>query len=353
MSNPDMVRRATVKISFAGTDITSYILSNFSSFTYTDNEEDETDDLQIKLQDRDGQWACDWLSDAVQAAAATSLRIDARIVRQNWFGDGKDDILHCGSFELDSIDYSGPPAVVTIKATSLPFSAQIRQTLKTKAWEAYPLSGIVKEMSAANGMTCMFLSGSDPYYERVEQYKTSDISFLSTLCHDAGLSLKATNKALVVFDQADYESKPSVLTIRKGDSTYTKYRLNMGTADAQYQSCRVSYVNPVDGKCISGTAYIEDYTDSKNNQQLEVTAKVSSEAEAKALAQKRLRLHNKFEKTISFTLPGNPALVAGVTFALSGWGPWDGKYIIKQAIHSLGSSGYTVQIKGRRVLEGY
>ena len=54
------------------------------------------------------------------------------IARQNWRGDGKDDILDCGMFELDSIDASGPPATVIIKATSLPFNAQIRQTEKSK-----------------------------------------------------------------------------------------------------------------------------------------------------------------------------------------------------------------------------
>ena len=38
---------------------------------------------------------------------------------------------------------------------------------------------------------------------------------------------------------------------------------------------------------------------------------------------------------------------------LTGWGAWDGKYIVSQATHAIGSSGYTTQIKLRRVLEGY
>ena len=80
----------------------------------------------------------------------------------------------------------------------------------------------------------------------------------------------------------------------------------------QYSSCRVSYVDPT-GKCIEGIAKVEDYkADAKNNQQLEITAKVSDKAEAKALAEKLLRKHNRYAKTASFTLPGNPDLVAGV-----------------------------------------
>ena len=48
------------------------------------------------------------------------------------------------------------------------------------------------------------------------------------------------------------------------------------------------------------------------------------------------------------------ALVAGVTVMLEGWGGWDGRYIVKQAKHTVDSSGgYTTQIAVRRVLEGY
>ena len=38
---------------------------------------------------------------------------------------------------------------------------------------------------------------------------------------------------------------------------------------------------------------------------------------------------------------------------LKGWGGYDGKYIIKQAVHKLDGSGYTTQISLRMVLEGY
>ena len=50
--------------------------------------------------------------------------------------------------------------------------------------------------------------------------------------------------------------------------TWAEYKLNVGTADTQYSSCRVSYVDPA-GKCIEGVAKVEDYkADAKNNQQL-------------------------------------------------------------------------------------
>lgn len=448
MSEKDLARRTDAQVYFDGVDISESLRKYLISMTFTDEEADETDDLQIKIEDREGVWMTKWLNVAVQAAASgpptidispddwavgdkvianglpqyssygtgtpgtavtnysgsitrlnlksgvpypihvgylgwfaidqvtkettdsssndipgsstiKGLSIQALIIRKNWHGDGKDKILDCGLFELDSVNADGPPATITIKGTSLPFNSQIRQTKKSKAWEAYTLSQIANEIATANGMTCMYESTVDPYYARVEQITMSDIAFLKELCNNAGISLKATNKIVVLFDQESYEAKPAVFTIEKNSeikksSSYTKYKLSTGAADKEYASCRVSYIDPVTKNMIEGIAYIEDYNPKdKNNQVLEITAKVNSIGEAQALAKKMLRLKNKYEYTANFTLPGNPDLVAGVTVMLVGWGAFDGKYIINQAKHSIGKSGYTTQLKLRHILEGY
>lgn len=440
MTESEKARRTHLEVLFDGIDISSSMEVYLLSMTYTDNEEDEADDLQIKLQDRDDLWLRQWLGAAVAsdvsspAPAASNdvgawaigdsvtatgrpqyssygegkpgaavaghqgkvtylnlknsapypihvdqlgwfalsqvqkggaandgndakkhgrLKIRAWIVRKNWNGDGKEDRLFCGAFELDSVDVSGPPGTVTLKASSLPYSSRIRQTKKSKAWESYKLSGIAKEMASANGLSCLYESKRDPQYDRVEQNKKSDISFLSGLCHDAGVSLKVTDNTLVLFDQAAYEAKEPSFTIERGKD-YKTYKLTTGEADTQYASCRVSYTDP-GGKLIEAVAYVEDYdAEAKNNQCLEISAKVSNIAEARELAEKRLRLHNKHAKTASFTLPGHPLYVAGVTLMLSGWGFWDGKYMISKAKHTVTSAGgYTAQIQIRSVLEGY
>lgn len=517
MSSRNLARRTKAEVSFGGIDITKSIQPYLLSISYTDNEEDETDDLQIKIQDRDDLWLTQWLDEiseklswaspsggsasgdavvseankylgtpyvwggsspsgfdcsglvyyalneaginvprttaqgykdmatpvneaiaqpgdliffgtqgvvdhvgiymgngqmvnatgscvqitdintrragiiswgriggATQSGSAASaqagtqssgsgsstssgeqgassddggaeerLAMDVVFVRENWNSDGSDAVLPCGEFELDNISCSGPPNTVCIKGSSIPFSSQLRQTCKSKAWESYTLSGIANEIAGSGGMTCMYESDSDPYYERVEQIDMSDIEFLSQLCHDAGISLKATNRILVLFDQRKYEQKPEVRTIRRYDHSYKTYQLSTSAADAQYASCRVSYVNPETGQCIEGIAKVEGYTEDPNNQQLEITAKVGTVDEAKELAEKNLRLRNKFCRQAQFLLPGDTDLVAGVNVALKGWGGYDGKYIIKQAVHKLDSGGYTTQISLRMVLEGY
>ncbi len=443
MSDVNMARRAELEILFDGVDITASMKPYLLSLTYTDREEDDADDLVIKLQDSSSIWMKSWLNWAVDAsasspaaqkpnasgaatykvtpaiglnvrsgpgtsynklgalifgteiqvsgissgwaqityngktayvsatyiqqvgppsvpapektsAASRGMTIQAIIARRNWNGGGGDDVLDTGLFELDSVSCDGMPSTVTIKATGLPFTAAIRQTKKSRAWEEYNLTGIAEELANTNGMTCMYLADPDPYYARVEQYQTSDIEFLKQLCHDAGLSLKATNKAIVIFEQADYEAKDAAITVRRGGGLYTRYKLSMSTAGTQYASCRIYYNDPATGKCIEGTAYCEDYDSSKDtNQQLVLCRKVGSIGEAKALAEKNLRLHNKFARTVQLTMTGDTRLLAGVNIQMEDWGGWDGKYIITQAKHSVGSSGYTTVINARRVLEGY
>lgn len=445
MSSTDIARRTEAQVVFAGTDITNDIKPYLKSVDYTDNEEDETDDLQLKLQDRDAVWLKRWLNDLVQKASelqgnaeigqadstgattyrvtptvglnvrsgpgtgyrklgaltcgtklqvysvsdgwaqiqygggtayvaaqyitqdserisensasaantVSGMKISAAIVQRNWHGDGKDNILSCGEFELDSISASGPASEITIKGTSIPYASTIRQTKKSKGWEAYYLSGIAQEIANNGDLGLMYLAESDPYYDRREQYQTPDITFLSSLCHDAGISLKVSNNILILYDQADYEKRPSIFTIRPGDGSYTSYSLKSGKANTQYTSCRVRYTNPATGQCIEAIAYVEDYeADDTKNQQLEVSAKVSNFAEAKSLAEKRLRLHNKFERMPQFTLLGNSEIVASCNVTLEGWGMWDGKYVVKTAKHSVGSSGYTTKITLRLALEG-
>ena len=296
MSDKHLARRAETQVVLNGVDISVYVNKDWLSFTYTDNEEDEADDLQIKVCDRDGKWLRKWLNSIIEGGAlggsvistapegstktSTSLgssssasggtdkpryrvtastgvnirkgagekykvigklpygtivevngfysswakitysgktgyikgtnlksvggggsssssgpssstksssttksgstantqvqtgkglKISAVIVLRNGNNDGKDAVLDCGQFELDSIDAQGPPATVTIKATSLSFSNTVRQTLKSKSWENITLYEIASQIARQNGMGVLFESGFNPRYSRVEQ----------------------------------------------------------------------------------------------------------------------------------------------------------------------------------------
>lgn len=351
----DVARRTRIGIQIDGVDISDDIAPYIISLTYSDYEEGESDDIQLVLQDRDGTWLKNWIETLVLGSVyggESATKMTATITKEYWNPDQTSLSLPCGSFELDSVSVEGPPTQVSLKATALPYSCQIRQSLKSKAWEAYSLSGIVAEMASSNGMSYLYESAIDPQYERLEQYYTSDIAFLEYLCTNAGNAIKATNNSLVVFDQSAYESIATVRTITFGDGTYTKYKLSMDTADTAYASCTVRCIAQ-DGSLITATAYADDYDASdEDNQHLTLYCQVSSIAQAQTVAAANLRRFNKFAKTISITTPGDVNIVSGVTINLADWGVWSGKYMVYEATHSVSGNGYTTKIKARQTLEG-
>lgn len=429
-------RRTEIRLTFEGVDISADINKHLLSLTYTDNDEDETDDLQLSLDDREGIWLGDWLNNPAQPATApaqssgdwkigdevtvngqpqyssygngtpgaalsgykgkithlnvksgvlypihvdqkgwfaesqvskTAAKLDtmtqsggakgaeisAVIVQKNWVSDGKDRVLDCGVFQVDSVDGNGPPAKVTIKAGSIPYTSTIRTQKKTKAWEKIKLSAIANEIAGTNGMKCMFESEFDPFYNRKEQVQESDIVFLQRLCKAAGISLKVTAKIIVLFDAAAYEQKDAMCKIKRGDVDISKYSFGTSFHDTAYTSCRVKYTDPTTKQTYEATYTAPDGPTDGSGQVLEVNEKVSSNAEALTLAKKRLREKNSQEFKASFNLSGDARLVAGVTVIVEGWGAFDGKYIIETASHTVSSSGYKTNITLRRVLEGY
>lgn len=460
MSNSGLARRTEISVKLDGADISADINNYLLSMSYTDNEEDKTDDLQISLDDRDGVWIGNWfgsvsktdttnksastansgfgLGDIVDflgglhyvastAAAPTGssrtvgkakitniakgaphpyhviggafkedvsgncnvygwvdesqinggagssggaessvnnssrasvgtssilgAEIAAVIIQKNWETDGKDKVLDCGIFEIDSLDCSGPPGQASIKATSLPHTCTIRNDKKSRGWENIKLSAIANEIAAKNNMKCMYESSYDPYYTRREQVQVSDIVFLQGLCKDAGISLKASARFIILFDAAEYEKKESVRKIKRGESDITSYRFGASANDTKYAKCHVTYTNPQTNETIEYT-YTPHESDS-NGQTLEINEKVNTREEARQLAMKRLREKNKGETSADFSLVGDVSLVSGVNIEVEGFGMFDGKYIIETATHSVSGSGYTTGIKLRRVLEGY
>lgn len=351
MSDKSIARRTVVKIIFDGTDISKDLERYLLSVSYTDNDEDTGDDLQIKLQDRDGIWREKWLANAIWESGK-GMTIQAVFGRQNWKSDGADDILECGTFELDSVTAQGPPNTITIKGTAVPYNGAIQQTEFSKSWEHYDLKKIAGEIASKGDMGLMYLPSKNPSYDRVEQYRSSNITFLKKLCQDAGLSLKVSNMILVIFDQAEYETRDPIREIQYGQSGgYSKYKLNTKETET-YALCRVYYNN--DGTMIEATQKAENYDPKNNsNQKLEINQKVNTVEEAKALAKEMLRLYNKYGFEGTFTFPGDTSLMAGATVALKGFGCFDGNYLIKQSVHSVsGSGGYTTQIKIQKALSG-
>lgn len=333
-------RRVELKLTYNSKDISADLKPYLSSWTHSDVLSGQADDLQISLIDKDKKWIGPWLPDV----GATLL---GSIVRSHWEKVGKVDTVPLGQFEIDTVDVSFPPSRATIKAISVPESSSIRGEEKNRAWEETRLSVIARDISGKNKLQLFYDVEEDPEYDRIEQTGETDLSFLMRLCGDAGFALKVTGDRLVIVDEAKYEQRPPSATFTPKDIDSFQGSI---TTTGTYRAARVEYY---DGRKKKKVAY--SFTPGnapKTGRTLYINQRVSSYKEAMRLAKKRLRKANQEATTVSFTKAGEILLFSGLTIKLSGFGAYDGKYIIT-SVQRTYQDGLETSVELRKCLEGY
>ena len=342
-------------------DVTESLAPDLLSFTYTDKETDEADEISLTLKDPDGKWAAGWKPEG------------GEIVEAYIYGgtvEEKKSSLFCGKFYVDSQKVSGSPRVFEIGAVSIPLNKPIRRKIKSRAWEKSDLKKIAGAIAEEGGLALLFDSEVNPSFDRQDQQRESDLKFLGRLCQDSGLSIKVTDSKLVIFDQAAYEKKTPVKTLTLGNSQILSWNFEAATSET-YKSVTVSYRNPAKKTKGSAGGYTLDvhghlvakkkggnpavmeytYTDpeaDENGQEYALKKRAANVEDAKRLAKAKLRELNRRAVTGSITLIGDPGLVAGVVVTCKGFGSFDGNFIVEQAAHSI-SAGYTTALTLRRV----
>lgn len=302
----------------------------------------QSDDLQIVLDDRDSLWMNSWWPEKGAVVYPT-------IIRKNWMTEGQIDTLALGKFEIDEPTISGPPSEVTIQALSIPEgSASLRGQQKTNAWESTSLSKIASTIASKNGMKLLFDSAYDPSYDRSDQSEQTDLAFLQEQCGDAGLELKIAEGRIIIFDAVKYEAAAPIATLTRGTSDIISYS-GRTTLNGIYKACTVEYKDSKTKKTYKATFNAPNAP--STGKVLTVNQRVTSFAEAQALAKRKLRQENSKETVLSIVIPGDTRFIASLTIQLANFGKFNGKYIINQAIHK--GCEYTTTLQLYRVLEGY
>ena len=83
-----------------------------------------------------------------------------------------------------------------------------------------------------------------------------------------------------------------------------------------------------------------------------INGRVEGDSQAQAKAKGSLKDKNKDKITGSFSVPGNPKLVAGVNIELTGIGAFSGKWHIVSSTHTMDASGgYVTDVDVRKIIE--
>lgn len=344
----ELARRVLLEVSIGGHDATAYLEPYLTSFEFTDQAAGKSDEISLELHDRDGKWINEgWLPTKGTAIAASLLCL-------NWWGPGQLLALNCGRFTADEVSCSGPPDKVSIKGVSASLSGPLRETAHTRAWEGFSLRGVAGDVAGRNGLALYYDAEEHPF-ERQDQRNESDLAFLQRLAEERGVNLKVRDDRLILFSAQEADARAAPLTFARsgeGYGTVSEWEFQSKSEGAAYTACTVEYHDPATGELLTYT-----YNPSGAELSGENTAKVfpldrrvESEADAMALARNKLRSVNKSEVTGSFTVLGNPGLVAGMTVDMAGFGQFSGKYFVEKTTHSLGGK-YTTKAEIRLVLE--
>lgn len=334
-------RRAVLVVNYNGKDVTQDISKALTSFSYNDAAPGTLDDISLSLEDRERNWQGPW-----EAMAGDKIKAEIRTI--NWDKPGEIKKLPLGSFEVDTVDFAGPPDVVTIKAVSLPVSANVRQEKRTKAWEKATLKTLAGEVAARAGLKLLYEATDNPSYDRIEQAGVSDLAFLLDTATKEAIAIKVSGGKLVLFDEFVYEQQQAITTIKRGESNVISYTFSWGTAYVAYRAAEVSYTDTKSKKTFKAT-YKPPGAPSKGPV-LKLNEQVDSQAAALRQARKGLRAKNKEAGKGSLVLMGDIRMATGLTINIKGWGRFDGKYIIESCSHGVSSSGYVTNLGVRKVL---
>lgn len=331
------VRKAVLNLTYNSADITADVTPYLLSFDYTDTaKSDETDELVVVFEDKDALWKTGWFPKRGAKLAAT-------LTCHDWPG-GK--TLDCGSFEIDKIQFTGPPNTCTIKALALGITSSIRREKITKAWENYYLRDIAQQVTSRHGFELHYDSAVNPKIERFDQREQSDIDLLLELCKNNGLGLKATDGKVVIFEEKLFDEQAPSYTFTRDADGYISHNIEANTADI-YSACEVKYLDPkqkilVSYRHVPGAS---EWSQEKppSGYTLKIDQRCTCQADAERLAKSKLREANKREATGNIDSLGDPEIHSGKTSSLKNYGKFDeGKFFIDRVRnHYDKSGGYT------------
>ncbi|WP_298438083.1 contractile injection system protein, VgrG/Pvc8 family [Geobacter sp.] len=320
------VRQPVWILEYETKDISVAIAPYVLQVIYIDNLAGESDELEINIEDRDHRWKNTW-------APAKGDRIRLTI------GYRGETMLPCGDFQVDEIEYNGPPDTVSIRC----LAAGVTESLRTKnsqAFEGMTLRKIAERIAAGHGLT---VSGTVPEIrvERVTQNRETDLAFLKRLALAYGYVFSVRGTQLVWHEQERLDQADAVAVVRR-TGLAGSYTLRTKSSQV-YRGCQVSYFDPKKKKLITHTFKAAGIT---TGDVLKLTERCESKAQAEIKAKAALRNANGRQVEGTLPLQGDQRLVAGLNVTLEGWGVLDDTFQVLKSRHVMErGGGYRTEIE--------
>lgn len=327
----EKVIEAKYRVVYNGKNITADLAGTLVSLTYTDHSEGSSDELQLTVEDSLGLWRYPWIP-------AKGDKLEAFI------GDG-DVMVPCGRFEVDEMNFTGPPDSLEIRALAVPVTSSMR-TRRSYAHENKTLAEIARSIAKDNGLTVQGKIRGNLRLERTMQHQETDLAFLRRVSMKFGYVFSIRDDKLIFTSIYDLESASSVASIDR--SGLTRYDLK-DTAHNVYRAAKVKYHEPNTNELVEAGHDDETGLETSGSV-LTIYERAENFQQAEEMGRAALHRANTRAQEGTLVFPGNPLILAGVNIELTGMGRLSGIYHVKKSVHSLTPSGaYTTDVEVKKV----
>ena len=325
-------RTAEPKIIYDGVPLD--LANDAKSFQYVDESSGNSDTISLEIADISRKWI-------TVNYPKKGAKMAASIVVRNWLSPGDTRILHCGSFTLDDVGFSGWPLSASLSAVSAPSDSSFRETKRTKTWENATVQQIAAEISGKYGLLCIY-EADESQVDTKEQNEQTDSEFLTSLCADYGLCIKIYDTRVVIYDREMVKKMPPVAVFTQADILPGwSFQTSL---DGTYTGGKITYTDADSEEDIEVTVGTDERL-------LELNEKCDSEADAEKKIKSAVNEANHDMTKLHFKTMGNPALVSTQNVQISGMGEIDGKYYLNKVTHDLSASGYVTTYDASKVEE--
>lgn len=328
----EIAKQPDCRILWNGKNITTDLKAFNGSISYTDNEEGASDDIELTLDNGEGLWSNDWYPQE-----GDTMEV---------FIGYTDKMVNAGLFQIDELTLSGPPDKISIKAIASFVTLSLRSR-NNKAFEAQTLKQIASYFCTKHKLKLIDETQSmlsQIYLERKTQEDKTDLQFLAELAKEYGFIFSVKGESLIFTSYYNLDNAAPVKDI--SINQIGNYSITEKTFDT-YSDATITKRVTRKNKVIKDTQ--TDILNWTANSKVQ-SGHVENQQQAEIKNKSGLWNKNRFRQSGTLNdLPGDPELVAGVNFNLTGLGLASGTYHIVKSSHTItGDGAYTTTLEIRK-----
>jgi len=317
---------------YQGINITADISAMVLSVSYTDQLSQLSGEVEVVLEDHAQRWQSSWYPSLGDALNLT-------------IGYRGEALLTCGDFQVDQLELNGPPDTFTIRCLAAYITPAMR-TRNSIGYEGQTLLGIAQIIAGKYGLSVVSAPDViDITFARITQKYETDLAFLKRLALEYDYDFTIRGTLLAFYSRSALEALPPFQTLTRTDLETFEFR---NRTHATYLSAEISYHDPITKSLTTQSATA--VAPIAAGDILKIVSRCENGQQAALRAQAALHGHDMLFMDATLTMPGAVAMAAGTTISISGFGEFDGTYIILLARHRLDRShGYITQAEVTRV----